>query len=150
MEDRKFDALVARLASGLTRRGAIATLAAAGAGQWLGNTEARRKNKKVKICRNGQTLSVTKKKKQKHLKPGDSAGPCPAPRTTLRPTTTPRPPRCQPSAPNFCARLDSCVDACHDGKVFDPDSCACICPGGSDMLLLHARLEFLFHGRGKR
>lgn len=143
MEDQKFDALVARLASGLTRRGAISALAAAGAAQLFESAEARKKKKNVKICRNGQTLSVTKKKKRKHLKPGDTAGPCPAPGTTSRPTTTSRPPRCQASAPNFCARLDFCVDACPGGKVFDPDSCACVCPAVATCCSCTRGSEFL-------
>ncbi|MFN8675980.1 MAG: hypothetical protein U0Z70_06345 [Thermomicrobiales bacterium] len=122
MEDRHFDALVVRLARGFTRRNAIAALATAGSlSQIEDNAEARRKKKKVTICRNGQTLTVTKQKKRKHLKPGDTAGACSPPRTTT-------PPRCQPSAPNFCARLDACLKSCPSDKVFDPNSCACICP----------------------
>lgn len=144
MEEKRFDALVARLTRGLSRRNAMAALAAAvGAGQLPDHAEARRKKKKVTICRNGQTLSVTKKKKRKHLRAGDAAGPCPAPGTTSRPTTTPEPPRCQPSAPNFCARLDICVDACPGGKVFDPDSCACTCPAVSTCCSCARGSEFL-------
>ena len=62
-----------------------------------------RKKKKVTLCRNRQTIQVTKKKKQKHLQPGDTEGPCPPParrppapgaarRPTARSPTRPRPP----------------------------------------------------------
>ncbi|MEZ4564873.1 MAG: hypothetical protein R2853_19260 [Thermomicrobiales bacterium] len=47
-----------------------------------------RKNKQAAVCRNGQTHSVVNKNKQKHLKPGDTAGACPAAAATARPGTT--------------------------------------------------------------
>ncbi|MBL8127095.1 MAG: hypothetical protein U0Z70_24005 [Thermomicrobiales bacterium] len=125
MDGAAFDQLIRRLKFAAGRRPLLAGLAAAGlaggvaARPDLTTARKRKKKKKVTICRNGQTISVVKKKKRKHLKPGDTAGKCPA--------TTTLPPRCPAARPNYCARLDSCQPSCTSGHAFDPESCACVC-----------------------
>ncbi|MFN8678598.1 MAG: hypothetical protein U0Z70_19635 [Thermomicrobiales bacterium] len=78
--------MVERLKRSRGRRALLAGLAGAsllgGAAGLPGAASAKKKKKRATICRNGQTLSVTKKKKQKHLLPGDTLGACPAPGST--------------------------------------------------------------------
>ncbi|MFT4036857.1 MAG: hypothetical protein QM692_01655 [Thermomicrobiales bacterium] len=130
MDGAAFDEMVQRLTRPAGRRALLAGLAVAGVAGGLARDAAtakkKKKPKKVTICRNGQTLSVTKKKKNKHLQPGDTTGACKA---TTRPpsTSTTQPPRCPAAKPNFCARLDTCQAACGAGHAFDAESCACVC-----------------------
>ena len=150
MEQTRFDTLTRNLAHGLTRRGAIAALAAlTGAGRAISDdAEAKRKKKKVTLCRNRQTITVTKKKKQKHIQPGDTEGPCPPPSPPPGPPVGPPPgppptPRCAASKPNFCARLDACLEDCPAGKEFDSDSCACVCAQATTCCRCERGAEFL-------
>jgi len=144
MEHERFDTLARGLPLGLTRRGAIAVFTAL-IGATLAvsdDAEARKKKKKVTICRNNQTTTVTKKKKQKHLQPGDTEGPCPPPAPPAPPVIPPvgpppgpppspppppPPPDCSGATPNICARINTCEPTCPDGKVYDAESCACVC-----------------------
>ena len=71
MDGTAWDQLVERLTLSRGRRSLLAGLAGAGlmGGATPGpETAIAKKKNKVTICRNGQTLSVTKKKKQKHEK----------------------------------------------------------------------------------
>jgi hypothetical protein len=123
MDPREFDELVARLASGPSRRDALkgvagGTLAAIGITAVDSDSEARKKKKrkknnrgdnrdrgngknkgdgnnraeaekkknkkkrckkkpKVTLCHNGQTIKVSRCAKKKHLRHGDTLGPCP-------------------------------------------------------------------------
>lgn len=92
MDRTAFDQLAHRLSGTARRRALLAGLATVGLAGGVAAAPdaatAKKKKKKTTICRNGQTLSVVKKKKQKHLKPGDTAGACPAASTTARPGTT--------------------------------------------------------------
>jgi hypothetical protein len=75
MDGLRFDALTRALSRATSRRSA---LAAALAGLLtLGSVEAKRR--KVTLCHNGQTLSVRRRAKRKHLRHGDTLGPCPEP-----------------------------------------------------------------------
>ena len=96
MDSKQFDALVARLASGATRRDAVkgvlgGTLASVGvtsvASARKGKANAEKNNKKkctkkqkrqkVEICHKGQTITVSKCGwKRGHKKHGDTLGPC--------------------------------------------------------------------------
>lgn len=131
MDGAAFDRVIQRLHLAAGRRSVLTSLAGAGlavsAASAVDTVTAKKKKKKVTICRNGQTLSVTKKKKGKHLQPGDTAGPCPS---TTRPpatTTTTLPPGCHGATPNSCARLDTCQAACSAGHEYDAESCVCVC-----------------------
>lgn len=93
MDGTRWDRLLERLQRSAGRRSVLAGAVGAGLTGSVApspdNAPAKKKKKKkVTICRNGQTLSVTKKKKQKHLLAGDTPGACPAPGTTARPTST--------------------------------------------------------------
>ncbi len=79
MDDPRFDALVTRLAGGLSRRRGLGLLAGAGLPLvGLAGTADAGKKKKVTLCRNGQTVSVPKKKARKLLQQGATKGACPA------------------------------------------------------------------------
>jgi hypothetical protein len=80
MEHERFDRLTRNLAHGLTRRGAIAVLTAL----------------------TGVTLAASddadaRKKKQKHLQPGDITGPCPPPVPPGPPVGPPPRPSAEPA-----------------------------------------------------
>lgn len=94
MDGATWERLVERLRLSHGRRSLLAGLAGASLiGGVVGLPEGaiakkKKRKKKTAICRKGQTLSVTKKKKQKHLLPGDTPGKCPAPGTTSKPGST--------------------------------------------------------------
>ncbi len=120
MDGSRFDALSRSLVSSPSRRGALRLLAGSALSGWLAwdsqPADAKKKHK-VTLCHQGQTISVSKKAKKKHLKHGDTLGACA---------------RCpQPAAPHFCASANTCVPACPSGTVFDPTSCTCVCTAPS-------------------
>lgn len=132
MDGTTWERLVERLQRSAARRSLLAGVAGAGllGGAALPPDNAwakKRKKKKVTICRNGQTLSVTKKKKQKHLLPGDTPGACPVPGTTARPTsttstsTTTSGPVCPDVKP--ADDLQAAIDAAMSGSTLT------LCPG---------------------
>ena len=131
MDANRFDIVTRTLAHGRSRRdilAALAVLAETGVSP-VREAEARKKKKPVTICRNGQTLSVTKKKKQKHLQPGDTEGPCPplAPPVSPPPGPPPGPP--PPPPPPTCpdvlpsADLQAAINAAESGSTLQ------LCPG---------------------
>lgn len=127
MEGGAFDRLVHRLRATARRRTLLAGLAAglAGSAVIAADSGAKKKKKKTTICRNGQTLSVVKKKQQKHLKPGDTAGACPAAGTTARPGTTVTSTTSGPTCPDLKPGddLQAAIDAA------EPESTLRLCPG---------------------
>lgn len=122
MDGTTWDRLVERLKLSRGRRSLLAGLAGAsligGTGGHPGDAVAKRKKKKVTICRNGQTLSVTRKKKHKHLLPGDTAGACSAPTSTTSTTLGPFCPDVKPTD-NLQAAIN----------VAEPGSTLRLCPG---------------------
>ncbi len=124
MESTVWDRLVERLRLSRGRRSLLAGLAGAnligGAGLPTDAT-AKKKKKKATICRNGQTLSVTKKKKQKHLRPGDTLGTCPPSGTTSKPTSTTAGPVCPDVKPTD--DLQAAINAAASGATLT------LCPG---------------------
>ncbi|MDQ2654900.1 MAG: hypothetical protein M3Z20_17850 [Chloroflexota bacterium] len=101
MDANTFDAL-SRLVFRTHTRRAASSLLAGGALGFLGThaTDAKRKKKKkVKLCLDGETLSVPRKKKGKYLGQGATPGACAAPVVI---------PRCTSSAE--CADGKRCFD----------------------------------------
>jgi len=96
MDSKQFDELVARLASGATRRNAVkgvlggalawvgvTSVAAAKGGKGKGKAKGKGKGKgkkyghaKVTICHKGQTISVPEPALPAHMKHDDTMGPC--------------------------------------------------------------------------
>jgi hypothetical protein len=127
MDGSRFDAFSRSLVTSPSRRGALRLLAGSalsGLLTWDPQSADAKKKPKVTLCHQGQTISVSKKAKKKHLKHGDTLGACaPAP---------PPGPRCpQPAAPHFCASANTCVPACPSGAIFDAASCTCVCTAPS-------------------
>ncbi|MEZ4563423.1 MAG: hypothetical protein R2853_11850 [Thermomicrobiales bacterium] len=94
MDSTQFDALAARLAARLNRRGGLSLLAGASLPLvgLAGLTEAGKKKKKVTLCVNGQTVKKPRKKARKLRRQGATSGPCPV---------TTAPPRCGAGGPCF-------------------------------------------------
>jgi hypothetical protein len=91
----------------------------------LGSTEAKRK--KVTLCHNGQTLSVRRRAKKKHLRHGDTLGPCPP--VDCPPGQKPCQGRC--IAANQCCTAADCPT--NAGRVCQDGQCVCVpdCNGGT-------------------
>lgn len=115
MDGSRFDALAQSFASSRDRRGIVRLMAGSALGGLVlaGTSEAdakrkkhKNKNKKITICHNGQTISVSKNAKKGHLKHGDTLGECP--------TSPPPPP------------IDLCKDGVKNQNETDVD-----CGGGS-------------------
>lgn len=131
MDGPAFDLLIQRLGRMARRRRVLAGLAGAGlAGVAVATPEGAaakpKKKKKVTICRGGQTLSVTKKKRNAHLLPGDTAGACVLAETTAAPatttsSTTPAGPTCPDVKPTD--NLQAAIDAAVAGSTLR------LCPG---------------------
>lgn len=133
----ELDDLAISLAVGRSRRdalrkvvlGAVGIPAVALGGIGLGEAEAKkhksrnknkRKKKKVTVCHNGQTITVSKKAKKKHLKHGDTVGPCPE-----TPACTPE---ANPCGNRECGTVDNGCGvhvACgpNNGACRDTDTC---------------------------
>jgi hypothetical protein len=81
MDGSSFDRLAKAFTEPRSRRGLsrlLGGLAVGGPLALLGVTESEaKKKKKVTLCHEGQTISVSKKAKKKHLKHGDTLGECP-------------------------------------------------------------------------
>src|SRR5215211_3521583 len=79
MDGSRFDALSRSLAANRSRRGLTRLLggvAVAGPLGLLGLTETGAKKKKVTLCYQGQTKTVSKQAKKKYLKRGATLGAC--------------------------------------------------------------------------
>jgi hypothetical protein len=96
MDDRQFDDLVRTLSR--SRRSVLGLGAALGVAPLV--AEARKKKKKVKLCLNGQTISVPKKKRGAYFNQGATAGAC---------STTPCARSC---AGKPCGAGDGCGGTC--------------------------------------
>jgi hypothetical protein len=82
MDGSRFDRLTRHIGSIVTsRRGSLRILAATTLAALISGqpVPSGAKKKKVTLCHEGQTLSVSKKAKKVHLKHGDTLGECPAP-----------------------------------------------------------------------
>jgi hypothetical protein len=130
MDGTAWDRLVERLTLGRNRRSLLAGLTGAsligGDGGHPGDAFAKKK-KKVTVCRNGQTLSVTKKKKQKHLLPGDTPGKCPEPGTTSTPGSTTS--TTSTTSGPFCPDVKPTDNLQAAINVAEPGSTLRLCPG---------------------
>jgi hypothetical protein len=127
MENRRFDALTRRLATGQSRRAAAALVGSLLAAPLLAPPSAARKNKKkTALCLNGQTLQASKKTKKKLLKAGASLGACPPTTTT---TATPAPTTTTPPPP-FCLGKNICEQATATCAL--DQSCFCFVRAESD------------------
>ncbi len=120
MDSHRFDALTRRLTVQLNRRRSFGLLALTPLGL-TGSaspaaTEAKKKKKKVTLCHQGQTISVSKKAKKKHLRHGDTVGACPG--STPTAAATPGCPGGQKPCDGGCIPNNQC---CTDGD----------CPGSS-------------------
>lgn len=110
MDGSRFDTLTRSLAEPRSRRGVnrlLGGLAMGGPFTLLGVHEGAAKKKKVTLCHQGQTISVSRKAKKKHLKHGDTLGACP-----------------------------TCVPTCN-GATCGSDGCGgtCSCPSGQTCLV---------------
>jgi hypothetical protein len=105
MDERRFDRFTRSLQPNQPlRRGLLALLLAVPGTAMVSPILAGAKAKKVRVCHQGQTLSVSKIARKKHLKHGDTAGPCPP---------TPPPGGCTPScAGKICGQDDGCGEVC--------------------------------------
>jgi hypothetical protein len=109
-----------------------------------GNGRGKNNGKKVTICHNGQTITVSKKAKKKHLKHGDSVGAC----SDQTPPPPPPPVTCPGGSctatscgtgctcvslgggPTACAALGTCrAGNCGDGNPCG-EGCTCVSPNG--------------------
>lgn len=85
MDGSRFDALAQSFATSRDRRGIVRLVAVSALGGLVlagaSDADAKRKknNKKITICHNGQTITVSKNAKKGHLKHGDTLGECPPP-----------------------------------------------------------------------
>lgn len=103
MDGSQFDQLTRHLPPELpSRRGLLGVLLVAiGTAITAPAVPVGAKPKKVILCHQGQTLSVSKKSRRKHLKHGDTLGPCLTP------------PPCTPAcAGKTCGQDDGCGGAC--------------------------------------
>lgn len=92
MDGSSFDRLPKACTEPRSRRGLsrlVGGLAVGGSLALLGVTESGAKKKKVTLCHQGQTISVSKKAKKKHLKHGDTLGACPSTTPPPGPVTGP-------------------------------------------------------------
>jgi hypothetical protein len=159
MDDRQFDLLTLRFGAGLSRRAGLRMLPAVAAllgmravlpGDYTAaKGKGKGKGKKVTLCHEGQTITVSGKAKKGHLKHGDALGPCPA--------SPPAPPPaagcaagqkpcqggcipsnqccadadCAPGAPRCCSgtciRSNECCanSECPAGRVCQGGGCVC-------------------------
>ena len=139
VDGERFDALIRRLCSdasrrGVLRAGAIALAAAVAAVDLtaISDAEAKRKKKKKKktvLCLNGQTIRVSKKRKNALLRQGATLGVCStSTTTTLAPSTTTRGP-CTTTTRAPLPPGDF-LDRCGIGyKVCDSSSLGCCVAG---------------------
>jgi hypothetical protein len=128
---RDFDDLARDMAAGQTRRGTLKQLllgavgipvAALGSLE-LSKAEAKNNNnkdkdkkKKVTLCHNGQTITVSKNAKKKHLRHGDTIGPC-----QDTPACTPE---TNPCGNRKCGTVDNgCGIQVPCGQCTDPQIC---------------------------
>jgi hypothetical protein len=129
MDAPQFDRLTRYLQPDLPSRRGLLRVLLASIGTMITQPafSAGAKPKKVTLCHRRQTVSVSKKAKRKHLKHGDTPGPCPP---------APPPGGCTPSCEGKrCGEPDRCggtCTACADGKrcqngqcVVDPCTPSC-------------------------
>lgn len=122
MDGSRFDSLLRALATTPSRRSAIRLAAAPILGGLVVHdvlpTEAKKK-KKLTLCHQGQTISVSKKKKKTHLKHGDTPGACQ--------------PGCAPNCADKQCGPDGCGSVCGActaaGQSCTPSG-QCVCPVG--------------------
>ncbi|MFN8662089.1 MAG: hypothetical protein U0075_09380 [Thermomicrobiales bacterium] len=142
---REFDDLAVSLATGQSRRGtlkklllgavgipavAVGTLGLPGAEAKKKKHKHKHKNKKkVTLCHNGQTITVSKKAKKKHLKHGDTLGPCNTPACT--PDTNPCGNRECGSVDNGCGVDVSCGE-CTAPEICNSNTGQCGCTPDQD------------------
>jgi hypothetical protein len=113
MDASGFDALTRSLTTAGTRRRVFGTALGGLVGLSALPAAAKKKKKKVTLCHQGQTLSVSKKKQRVHLKHGDTLGECPTGATTPpAPPMSPPPPPCVPSCGNRICGPDACGGVC--------------------------------------
>ena len=82
MDAERLETLLRSLSETPSRRGALRLLFASALGGLItvgALPTVAKKKQKVTLCHNGQTISVSKKAKKKHLKHGDAVGPCQPP-----------------------------------------------------------------------
>ena len=79
--------------------------------------KGKKNKKKVTLCHDGQTITVAKKAKKKHLKHGDTLGPCPE-----TPACTPNP---DPCTGRVCGTVDN---GCGVQVQCGPNNGACAAP----------------------
>ena len=79
MDDPRFDALTRSVSGARSRRGVLRLLAGSALSGLLLRQAALvgAKKRKVTLCHEGQTISVSRKARKKHLKHGDTPGACP-------------------------------------------------------------------------
>lgn len=143
MEAFPFDRLIQSLADAPSRRSLLAralfglAVPSALMRQALHEAEARKggnRKKKVTICRDGLTLTVSKKALKKQLRRGASLGACPEPATPPSPPSPPpAPPICTPGcAGKFCG-TDGCGGVCGEcdvNQICTNGRCQLACPAG--------------------
>ncbi len=118
MDVHRFDALTRALTSGRSRRGALALLGSVFATPFFGASPAvarKKKTKKVTICRDGQSLSVSKKKLKQQLGSGATLGEC----------TSPPPPPPLPPPTCTAESCDGLCEGCRDGACVASTGVTC-------------------------
>ena len=147
MDADHFDAWLRSLTASASRRGALGAMSGLLAGlaggvpglASLAPDAAAKKKKKVTLCHRGQTITVSKKAKKKHLKHGDSLGACP----TAPPLPTRH--RCANGIKDGTETDVDCGGSCSrcaDGRTcVDHDDCAsalCDLTAGSGLMTCQA------------
>lgn len=118
MDGYRFDALIRRLATTSTRRGALALVGVLLASPMSGQRSGYARKKKVSLCFNGQTIKASKKKKKKLLKQGATLGACLPCQDCQNGSCVPK--------PNGVSCGDGCRE-CQDGQcVNKPNDTRCV------------------------
>lgn len=97
MDGLRFDALTRALTARRSRRAVAAALGGLLTLGTLSGDAKKKRKKKVTLCHEGQTISVSRKKEKSHLKHGDTLGACPP---------SPPPPNPPPPPPSPVTRAD--------------------------------------------
>jgi len=124
VDSEQFDQIVRSWTSGTPRRTLLGLLVGSALGLARADSEA--KKKKVTLCHQGQTITVSKKAKKAHLKHGDTLGECPpSPPPPLPPSPIPPPP-CVPNCSGRECGSDGCggfCGLCDDGQLCSGGIC---------------------------